>query len=124
MDPLSMMIQFAPTSGFTSDKVLGYKLRLEPICHQRFRNALFQIAELHHRRRTHGMGGGVLLIGPSGAGKSTILEAYEAEYPRSFEEQREYSHEYRHTFAPQCRQSVAFQNRHPIAFQSQHRLAS
>lgn len=88
MDPLSMMIQFAPTSGFTSDKVLGYKLRLEPICHQRFRNALFQIAELHLRRRTHGMGGGVLLIGPSGAGKSTILEVYEAAYPRSFEEQR------------------------------------
>ncbi|WP_085277949.1 TniB family NTP-binding protein [Pseudogulbenkiania subflava] len=88
MDPLSMMIQFAPAGGFTSDKVLGYKLLLEPICHQRFRNALFQIAELHHRRRTHGAGGGVLLIGPSGAGKSTILEAYEAEYPRSFEGQR------------------------------------
>jgi hypothetical protein len=88
MDPLSMMIQFAPTGSFTSDKVLGYKLRLEPICHQRFRKALFQIAELHHRRRTHGVGGGVLLIGPSGAGKSTILDAYKAEYPRSFEAQR------------------------------------
>lgn len=88
MDPLSMMIQFAPATGFASDKVLGYKLLLEPICHQRFRNALFQISELHHRRRTHGVGGGVLLIGPSGAGKSTILQAYEAEYPRTFGAQR------------------------------------
>lgn len=88
MDPLSMMIQFAPARGFSSDKVLGYKLLLEPICHQRFRNALFQISELHHRRRTHAVGGGVLLIGPSGAGKSTILQAYEAEYPRTFGAQR------------------------------------
>lgn len=88
MDPLIMMKKFAPTAGFTSDKALGYKLLLEPICHQRFRNALFLISELHHRRRTHGVGGGVLLIGPSGAGKSTILQAYEAEYPRTFGRQR------------------------------------
>ncbi|QBJ77877.1 TniB family NTP-binding protein [Aquitalea sp. USM4] len=88
MDPLLMMKKFVPAASFTSDKVLGYKLLLEPICHQRFRNALFLIAELHHRRRTHGVGGGVLLIGPSGAGKSTILQAYEAEYPRSFGAQR------------------------------------
>lgn len=88
MDPLSMMKKFVPAAGFASDKALGYKLLLEPICHQRFRNALFLIAELHHRRRTHGVGGGVLLIGPSGAGKSTILQTYEAEYPRTFGAQR------------------------------------
>lgn len=88
MDPLLMMKKFAPADGFASDKVLGYKLLLDPICHQRFRNSLFKIAELHHQRRNHGVGGGVLLIGPSGAGKSTILQAYEAEYPRIFGAQK------------------------------------
>lgn len=88
MDPLIMMKKFVPAAGITSDRVLGYKLLLEPICHRRFRSALFQIAELHHRRRSHGVGGGVLLIGPSGAGKSTILQAYEAEYPRIFGAQK------------------------------------
>ncbi|WP_227107316.1 TniB family NTP-binding protein [Chromobacterium rhizoryzae] len=88
MDPLDLMRQFAPNAGYASDKVLGYKLQLEPIYHQRFRHALFQIAELHHRRRAHGVGGGVLLIGPSGAGKSTVLRAYEAQSPRGFEMQR------------------------------------
>ena len=84
MDPLLMMQKFVPATGLASDQLLGYKLMLEPIFHRRFQNALFLIAELHHRRRTHGMGGGMLLIGPSGAGKSTILQTYEAEYPRAF----------------------------------------
>jgi len=84
MDPVLMMQRFVPKASLASDSMLGYKLLLDPICHQRFRTALFQIAELHHRRRTHGVGGGVLLLGPSGAGKSTILQVYEAEYPRTF----------------------------------------
>ncbi|MFN4236058.1 MAG: TniB family NTP-binding protein [Vogesella sp.] len=88
MDPLLMMKKFVPAAGVASEKVLGYKLLLEPICHQRFRNAVFLIAELHHRRRTHGVGGGMLLIGPSGAGKSTVLKTYAAEYPRTFGAQR------------------------------------
>lgn len=88
MDPQSMMKMFAPSPEFVSDESLGYKLKIEPIYHRRFRNALFKLAELHHRRRTHGVGGGMLLIGPSGAGKSTIAEEYERKYPRSFETQR------------------------------------
>jgi len=87
MDPLDMMKQFAPETGFASPEALGYKLLLEPICHRRFRQALFQIAELHHRRRMHRVGGGILLIGPSGAGKSTVLKVYEAASPRCFESQ-------------------------------------
>ncbi|SFN90712.1 TniB protein [Formivibrio citricus] len=88
MDPIQMMAHFAPEAGFTSPESLGYKLVIEPIQHRRYREAMFQIAELHQRRRLYGTGGGLLLVGPSGAGKSTIVRAYHAAYPPVFESQR------------------------------------
>ncbi|MDE1713576.1 TniB family NTP-binding protein (plasmid) [Chromobacterium amazonense] len=83
-----MMKLFAPSPEHISDRSLGEKLKIEPIYHRRFRYAMFKLAELHHHRRAHDVGGGMLLIGPSGAGKSTLAKEYERKYPRSFEKQR------------------------------------
>ncbi|MBM3116411.1 TniB family NTP-binding protein [Jeongeupia naejangsanensis] len=88
MDPLDLMTRFAPTTPHGVPERLGYKLLVEPIRHRRFQNAMFQIAELHHRRRKYGQGGGLLMTGPSGAGKSTIIRTYDGEFPRSYEAQR------------------------------------
>ncbi|MBB5192292.1 energy-coupling factor transporter ATP-binding protein EcfA2 [Silvimonas terrae] len=83
-----MMTQFSPDSGPASLAALGYKLIVEPIPHRRYREAMFHLAELHQRQRTHGRGGGVLLTGPSGSGKSTILRNYHAAFPRVHEAHR------------------------------------
>lgn len=89
MDPVEMMARFAPRDRVDAN-VLGYgfKLVMEPLPHRRFAEGMFRMAELHKRRRIHGVGGGLLLTGPSGAGKSTIVRAYQAAYPRAHEPER------------------------------------
>lgn len=83
MDPISLMTQFAPGDWVQPDSPgLGFKLTTDPLPHQRYKEAMFRIAELHLRRRTHGVGGGLLLTGGAGAGKSTILRAYQGSFPR------------------------------------------
>ena len=90
MDPVSVMARYAP-----GDRVLpgspgqGFRFVLEaPLPHQRFKHGMYAIAELHQRRCTYGIGGGLLLSGPSGAGKSTLIKAYHAQFPRQHEEGR------------------------------------
>jgi energy-coupling factor transporter ATP-binding protein EcfA2 len=86
MDPIEMMSRFAPRDHVDPDALgYGFKIVMEPLPHRRFAEGMFRMAELHKRRQSHGVGGGLLLTGPSGAGKSTIIEAYEAVYPRVHE---------------------------------------
>lgn len=92
MDPTIMMAQFAPAASGPrlQEAPLGFKLGGGPLPHRRYREAMFRMAQLHHRRRTHGAGAGLLLTGPSGAGKSTIAAAFLAAYPRVHETARTY----------------------------------
>lgn len=85
MDPMSLMARFAPEPGMVLDKAgFGFKLIIEPVPHRRYRNTMFRIAELHLRRRKHGMGGGLLIMAPSGAGKSTMVKSYCDAFPRQY----------------------------------------
>lgn len=89
MDPISLMGQFTSNPAFAADDPAnGFKLLVEPIPHRRYREAMFRMAELHHQRRTHGVGGGLLLTAPSGAGKSTLLAKYAESFPRDHEATR------------------------------------
>ncbi|AOY00915.1 TniB family NTP-binding protein [Jeongeupia sp. USM3] len=88
MDPFDMMRRFAPKTNHELPEGLGYKLLIQPILHQRFQSAMFQIAEQHHRRRQYGQADGLLITGLSGAGKSTIIHTYCNEFPRTYEAQR------------------------------------
>lgn len=91
MDPLLLMSRFAPDSGKLGGKDnLGFSIRIEPIAHRRYRDAMFRMAELHLRRRKHGTSAGLLIMAPSGAGKSTLVESYEASFPRQYEAERTY----------------------------------
>lgn len=91
MDPVSIMTRFAPEKHLCPEKPgFGFKLVGKPIAHRRYKEAMFRIAELHVRRRTHGTGGGLLLTGPSGAGKSTMVRAYQAAFPREHLAERTY----------------------------------
>lgn len=82
MEPLAVMTQFAPAAVPFQAPGLGFKLVMDPIPHQRYRESMYGIAELHLRRRNYGAGGGLLLTGPSGAGKSTMVRAYGERFPR------------------------------------------
>lgn len=89
MDPLSVMTRFAPRQDLNCSAIdPAFKLRLEPIPHQRFGTAMWAIAELHQRRRRYDIGGGLLISGPSGSGKSTIVAAYQEAFPRVIETAR------------------------------------
>lgn len=85
MEPLAVMTQFAPAGSVSQQSPgLGFKLVMDPVPHQRYKEAMYRIAELHLRRRNHGTGGGLLLTGPSGAGKSTIVRSYGIRFPREY----------------------------------------
>ena len=88
MDPAQIMAQYAPMVGSETTSLLGFKLNASPILHRRFRNGIFQIADLHHRQLNCAQGGGMSLSGPSGVGKSTIIRAYAAQSPQIFEHHR------------------------------------
>jgi hypothetical protein len=88
MDPRQIMAQFAPAESSEKPSLLGFSLNTSPILHRRFRNGMFQIADLHQRQLVRAQGSGVSLCGLSGVGKSTIIRAYEALYPRVFEQNR------------------------------------
>lgn len=52
MDPISIMSRYAPTDGTKVDQAsFGFKLAIDPVPHRRYKQAMFQIAELHLRRR-------------------------------------------------------------------------
>jgi hypothetical protein len=88
MNPMQIMSQFAPFEAAETSTLLGFRLNERPILHQRFKNGLFQIADLHHRQLHLAQGSGMSLCGPSGVGKSTIIRAYGAQFPRVFEQHR------------------------------------
>lgn len=91
MDPLQLMNRFAPDSGkLVGNGNLGFSLKIDPIAHRRYRDAMFRMAELHLRRRRHGTSAGLLIMAPSGAGKSTLAESYEASFPKQHEAERTY----------------------------------
>lgn len=91
MDPISIMSRYAPADGAALNAAgFGFKLIVEPVPHRRYKDAMFRIAELHLRRRKHGVGGGLLIKAPSGAGKSTLGRAYHASFPRRHEAERTY----------------------------------
>lgn len=91
MDPLLLMSRFAPDRGkLAGNGNLGFSLKIDPIPHRRYREAMFRMAELHLRRRRHGTSAGLLVMAPSGAGKSTLVESYEASFPRQHEAERTY----------------------------------
>lgn len=88
MNPVSIMARFAPENHGEESAIYGFKIVIPPLHHRRFKAAMFQIAELHLRRRTYGAGGGLLLTGLSGAGKSTIVRSYCGEFPRQHQADR------------------------------------
>lgn len=89
MDPTTLLSRYAPGDRIHSDLPgHGFKLVIEPLTHRRYREAMHAMAELHVRRRKHGVGGGLLLTGPSGAGKSTMVRAYLDSFPRVHETER------------------------------------
>lgn len=91
MDPLLLMSRFTPDrEKLAGNGNLGFSLKIDPIPHRRYREAMFRIAELHLRRRRHGTSAGLLIMAPSGAGKSTLAEAYEWSFPRQHEAERTY----------------------------------
>lgn len=91
MDPISIMARYAPAEDVALDNAaFGFKLVVDPVPHRRYKDALFHIAELHLRRRKHGVGAGLLFMAPSGAGKSTVGRAYHASFPRQHESERTY----------------------------------
>jgi DNA transposition AAA+ family ATPase len=73
-------------SGQTASR--GFKFVGNPLPHRRYKEATYAMAELHQRRRSHGKGGGLLVVGLSGAGKSTIMEAYLDSFPREHTDDR------------------------------------
>ena len=91
--PIDLMTQYGNCLGGPESVVpinhglMGFRLKthVTPIPHRRFREGIFRIAELHHGRVAHCLGGGLLIIGPSGAGKSTLIEYYESLYARVHE---------------------------------------
>lgn len=87
MNPADLMTRFAQRAH-AIDGGCSFQLATEPLPHRRYREAMYRIADLHLRRRTHGVGGGLLLTGPSGAGKSTMIRAYAANFPRQHEAER------------------------------------
>lgn len=89
MDPITLLSRFAQGDRVHPDLPgQGFKLVLDPLPHRRYREAMHAMAELHVRRRKHGIGGGLLLTGPSGAGKSTMVRAYLDSFPRVHETER------------------------------------
>lgn len=92
MDPVAILSRYAPGDrvhpGLSALPGHGFKLVLDPLPHRRYREAMHAMAELHLRRRKHGVGGGLLLTGPSGAGKSTMERAYLDSFPRVHETER------------------------------------
>lgn len=89
VDPKEIMIRFAPLNRMESQSDgYGFKLRMDPLPHRRYREAMFRMAELHQQRRRYGTGGGLLLTGPSGAGKSTMVRAYHANFARQYLSER------------------------------------
>jgi DNA transposition AAA+ family ATPase len=89
MDPQTLMARFAPTEG-VADSNIGFKLVVDPIPHRRYKEAMFTIAELHVRRRQHGVGSGLLIKAASGAGKSTLGRSYLGNFPREQQSGRTY----------------------------------
>lgn len=88
--PLELMTKYADINDGAEpvDQALfGFRLKSDPIAHRRFREGMFRLAELHHGRSAHKIGGGLLIIGHSGGGKSTLLEHYESQYPRVHEKE-------------------------------------
>lgn len=91
MDPVSIMSRYAPANGVPLDNSgFGFKLVVKPVPHRRYKEAMFHVAELHLRRRKHGIGGGLLIMAPSGAGKSTLGRCYHASFPREHQAERTY----------------------------------
>ncbi|MDR1995641.1 TniB family NTP-binding protein [Azonexus sp.] len=91
MDPIAIMSRYAPADGVPFDTAgFGFKLVVEPVPHRRYKDALFHMAELHQRRRKHGIGEALLLMALSGAGKSTVGRTYHASFPRQHEAERTY----------------------------------
>lgn len=94
--PIDLMTQYSDSLrdtesvGTVDPGLMGFRLKTHtaPIPHRRFREGVFRIAELHHGRVAHRVGGGLLVIGPSGAGKSTLIEYYESLYSRVHESGR------------------------------------
>lgn len=85
MDPRELMNRFSPVDRSENPSTeYGFKLRIDPLPHRRYREAMFRMAELHQQRRRYGIGGGLLLTGPSGAGKSTMVRAYHANFARQY----------------------------------------
>src|SRR5574340_524754 len=66
MNPVDLMARYAPRNVAGEPGICpGYKMVADPLPHARFRTAMYRISDLHQRRRTHGMGGGLLISGPS-----------------------------------------------------------
>lgn len=67
-------INFAASANFSLRKTL--------LLHTRYKQAMTNIAELHHHNTFNSVGGGLLITGASGVGKTTILEQYLDIFPR------------------------------------------
>lgn len=69
-------------SNILGPEAVSFSLRKTLLVHARFKQAIIQIAELHHHSKSNNVGGGFLITGPSGVGKTTILQEYLSCFPR------------------------------------------
>lgn len=63
------------------ETMYGFRIQAGTVEHQRFRDGISHIAELHHARRTTGCGDGFLITGPSGVGKTVLVSSYAGYFP-------------------------------------------
>lgn len=80
MTPLDLMKRFGTEA--ISSELAGFSLRDQLFPHRRFSEATARIAELHHYGCRNKVSVGLSVSGPSGVGKTTILEHYQAQFPR------------------------------------------
>ena len=91
MNPIDIINKFAKPSdenkqmsAIALDVATSFSLRKTLLLHNRFTQAITQIAELHQYSKSNNVGGGFLITGPSGVGKSTILEHYLEYFPKEY----------------------------------------
>lgn len=89
MNPLDIINLYASNTAVKNhlgaialDEATSFSLRKTLLTHNRFKQAITQIAELHQHSKSNNVGGGLLITGPSGVGKTTLLQHYLDYFPR------------------------------------------